>query len=101
MPKIVIYIAAGFLLLGVLPLPYGYYMLLRLIAFGAFAWAAYVTFEKNEVVLPWVFIILALIFNPIMQIHFPKGIWTIIDFCSGLFLVLIKGKIQEEDDRNT
>lgn len=98
MPKIVIYIAAGFLFLGVLPLPYGYYMLLRLIAVCVFAWAAYITFERNEVVLPWIFIVLALVFNPIMQIHLPKGIWAIIDFCSGLFLFLIKARIQEEDE---
>jgi succinate-acetate transporter protein len=97
MPKVVIYIAAGFLLLGISPFPYGYYMLLRLIAFGVFTWAAYITFEKNEVVLPWVFVILALVFNPILQIHFPKGIWAVIDFSSGLFLVAIKRKIQEAD----
>lgn len=97
MPKIVIHIAIGFLLLGILPFPYGYYILLRLIAFGVFAWAAYITFEKQEVVLPWVFVILALVFNPIIQIHFPKEIWAIIDFSSGLFLVAMKGKIQEAD----
>ena len=31
------------------------------------------------------------------QIHFPKEMWAIIDFCSGLFLVLIRGKIQENE----
>ncbi|WP_419588687.1 DUF6804 family protein [Thiolapillus sp.] len=29
MPKVILFIAAGMLFIGVLPLPYGYYMLLR------------------------------------------------------------------------
>jgi hypothetical protein len=36
--------------------------------FGVFAWAAYIAFERNEDILPWVFIVLAIIFNPILKI---------------------------------
>ena len=97
MPKIVIYIGAGFLFFGVLPLPYGYYMLLRFIACGIFSWAAYIAFERNEEVLPWVFIVLAIVFNPIIKVHFPKEMWAVIDVCSGLFLVITSGKIQGSD----
>ena len=93
-PKPVIYIASGFLFVGVLSLPYGYYMLLRFVACGVFAWAAYVSFERNENILPWVFTILTVVFNPILKIHFPKEIWVGIDFFSGLFLILIRSKIQ-------
>ncbi|CAC9438335.1 DUF6804 family protein [bacterium endosymbiont of Bathymodiolus sp. 5 South] len=101
MPKPLIYIAAGFLLIGVFPLPYGYYMLLRFIACGVFAWAAYIAFERNEDILPWVFIVLAIIFNPILKIHFPKEMWVVIDFFSGIFLILIREKIQENDKQST
>ena len=94
-PKPVIYIASGFLFIGVLPSPYGYYMLLRFIACGTFAWAAYVSFKRNENILPWVFIVLTITFNPIIKIHLPKEIWAAIDLCSGLFLILIRSKIQE------
>ena len=95
MPKLVIYFAAGLLLLGILPLPYGYYTLLRLVAFGVFTWAAFIAFEKKEAVLPWVFVLLALIFNPIIKTYLPKEIWAIIDFCSGVFLIFVRNKIQE------
>lgn len=88
MPKPLIYITAGMLFLGALPLPYGYYMLLRLVACGVFAWAAFITYEKNEEILPWVFGIFAIIFNPIFKIHFPKELWAVIDVCSGVFLLL-------------
>lgn len=100
-PKPAIYIASGFLFVGVLPLPYGYYMLLRFVACSVFAWAAYVSFERNENVLPWVFIVLAVVFNPILKIHFNKEMWAVIDLCSGLFLVLIRSKIQENGKQST
>jgi hypothetical protein len=44
---------------------------------GVFAWAAYIAFERNEDILPWVFIVLAIIFNPILKIHFPKEMWVV------------------------
>ncbi len=93
MPKPVLFVAVGMLFIGVLPLPYGYYMLLRFVACGVFAWAAYITFENKEEVLPWVFVILAIVFNPIIKIHFPKEVWAIIDFCSAAFLLLMRKKL--------
>ena len=95
MPVVAIYIAAGIILIGVAPLPYGYYTLLRIIATGAFVWAAIVAYERNDPVLPWVYGLLAIIFNPIIKIHFPKEIWVIIDLVAGMLLILTKNKIQE------
>jgi len=90
--------AAGSLFVGVLSLPYGYYMLLRFIACGIFSWAAYVTFERNEDVLPWVFIVLAVVFNPLFKIHFPKELWAVIDFCSGAFLLSMRKALKPIGD---
>ncbi len=101
MPKVVIFIAAGMLFVGVLPLPYGYYMLLRFVACGVFAWAAFITCENNEEVLPWVFGILAIVFNPLIKIHFPKELWAVVDFCSGLFLILVSKKLINNEQEST
>lgn len=98
MPKIVIFITAGFLFFGILPLPYGYYTLLRLVVCGVFAWAAFISFEKNKAVLPWIFVVLALIFNPIIKIYLQKEVWVIINLCSGLLLIFVSKKIQQQDD---
>lgn len=95
MPKQVIYLAVAFLLLGVLPLPYGYYTLLRLIACAVFAWAAYVSFENKEALLPWAFIILALLFNPVIKVYLSKEIWAAIDFCSAIFLLIVSPKLRQ------
>ena len=89
------------LFIGVLPLPYGYYMLLRFVACGVFVWGAFITYENNEEVLPWVFGVLAIAFNPIIKIHFPKELWAILDFCSGLFLLLVRKKIVSNEQKST
>lgn len=94
MPKQVIFLAAGFLLLGAFPLPYGYYTLLRLIACAVFAWAAYISFENKETLLPWVFIVLALLFNPIIKVYLSKEIWAAIDICSAVLLLIVSPKLR-------
>lgn len=101
MPERLIYITTGLLFLGALPLPYGYYMLLRLVACGVFAWAAFITYERNEEILPWVFGILAMMFNPIFKIHFPKELWAVIDVCSGVFLLLASKKFTRQEETAT
>lgn len=87
MPPSAIYIATVMLFLGAAPMPYGYYMLLRLVACGIFAFAAFVAFERNSKALPWVYGFVALVFNPIFKIHFPKEIWAVIDVASGILLL--------------
>lgn len=94
MPKQVIFLAASFLLLGAFPLPYGYYTLLRLIACAVFAWAAYISFENKEALLPWVFIVLALLFNPIIKVYLSKEIWAAIDICSAALLFIVSPKLR-------
>lgn len=74
------------LFLGAAPLPYGYYMLLRLVACGVFAFAAFIAFNRKHKVLPWVYGFMALVFNPIIKIHFPKEMWAVVDIASGILL---------------
>lgn len=88
MPIAAIYICAVMLFVGAAPLPYGYYTLLRLVACGVFAFAAFIAFERKSKVLPWVYGLLALIFNPIIKIYFPKEIWAVIDIAAGILLLV-------------
>ncbi len=88
MPVGVIYACAVMLLVGAAPLPYGYYTLLRLVACGVFAFAAFVSFERKSKILPWVFGLLALLFNPIIKVHLPKEAWALVDIAAGVFLLL-------------
>ena len=101
MPVAVIYIAAVMLFIGAAPLPYGYYMLLRLVATGVFIWAAFVAYAHKKEALPWVYGVLALLFNPLIKIYLPKELWAVVDIGSGVLLLATKSTIQQRANENT
>lgn len=88
MPVAVIYICAAMLFLGAAPLPYGYYTLLRLVACGVFVFAAFLAYDRKNKALPWVYGFMALVFNPIIKIHFPKEMWVVVDIVAGILLLV-------------
>lgn len=94
-PAIVIYITVSMLFIGVAPLPYGYYMLLRIVTCGFFVWASLIAREKNHKILPWLFLLLAIVFNPIIKIHFQKEFWAVLDGLTAIFILVHKSKIVE------
>lgn len=95
MPITPIYVVSALLFIGAAPLPYGYYMLLRIAAFGFFMWAAVITYEKKSQYLPWAFGLLALLFNPIIKIHLLKELWAAIDIASAIFILAVKQNLLE------
>jgi hypothetical protein len=92
-PVAVIYGAAALLAIAVLPLPYGYYQLLRLVATGVFAWAALVALQRGSTGYGFGFAVLALLFNPVLPVYLSKAIWAPIDVGAALALVLAKRAI--------
>ena len=80
------YFAAVFIGLGALPLPYGYYQLLRLVAVIAFGAAAFIAHEKRHDHWPYILGFSALLFNPFVKIAMPKEFWTIADPVAGSVL---------------
>ena len=95
MPVTIVFLSAGLLFIGALPLPYEYYLVLRVIAFIVFAWAAIHVSTKNKGRLFWASVIFAVIFNPFMSIHLPKEIWMVIDVFAGIFLISVREKISQ------
>ncbi|TRC91142.1 hypothetical protein FJV80_04265 [Mesorhizobium sp. WSM4310] len=75
-------------LLAVLPWPYGYYQLLRIIVFFAGIYCGIFvrsTGAENQR-LAWALFAAALIFNPFLPIHLPREIWAIFNLgAAGLF----------------
>jgi len=100
MPTAIVYFAATLLFVGVLPLPYGYYSVLRIISAGVFAFAALVAFQRKRQVLAWSFAIPALLFNPVSVIHFPKEIWMWVDAASGLLLLVGRKAIRTHNPKH-
>lgn len=80
-------LASALLVAGVAPWPYGYFMVLRLVATGALVATAT---RLGQHTMPWrsaVAWILAVTFNPIFPVHFDRAVWMVIDVAAGVFLL--------------
>ncbi len=97
MRKPLIYITTGLLLVGALPMPYGYYMLLRIVVTLVFAWAAFIVYEKSHEWLPWLYGIITILFNPIIPIFFQKELWVVVDVLSASILFLTQRYLVDDD----
>lgn len=78
-------------------LPYGYYSLLRIVATIFFIISANLMDKKKDATFFYVFGILAIIFNPIIKIHFSKNIWALIDLISAIIIGLNIDKLEEKN----
>ena len=76
------------------PLPYGFYTLNRIFAsFFSVIGAIHIWDEKRF--LSYSFIVIAVLFNPVIPIHLTRNIWQIIDLVATIpFLLLIFSKIK-------
>ncbi|NMW18360.1 MAG: hypothetical protein HKK66_04905 [Chlorobiaceae bacterium] len=95
MPVQVIYITALLLFLAIFPLPSEFFSLLRIVAAGTFAWGAYRNFSKKMLLLPLVYTLFAILFNPIMEINLAKEMWIPIDLVAAVILLATKNHIAE------
>ncbi len=77
-------IVSVLLLIAILPLPYGYYTFLRWATCSMAAYIAYVSYQRGAKWLLWIFVPIAVLFNPILPIHLSKEIWQPIDFASAI-----------------
>lgn len=81
-------IAAAIIGIGALPMPYGYYNLVRIVATGMFIWSAVVLYQRGGQYLPWIFALVAITFNPIFKISFEKEVWIVIDIVAAVLLFI-------------
>lgn len=95
MPVLVVYITALLLFIAILPLPPEFYSLLRVIAAGTFAWGAYRNFSRKMFLLPLVYTLFAIVFNPIIEINLAREFWIPIDLAAAAVLLATKNHIAE------
>ena len=78
------------LLIAALELPYDYYVFLRWIICGSSGYFAYIYFQDGFRKVGYVFLGIAIIFNPIAPFYLNKSTWIIIDIIvAGMFLISI------------
>lgn len=82
-------IVAVLLLLCLLHMPYGFYVLVRIIATLAFCFFAYVAKLYRRGWRRIIFLVLAIIFQPIIKFPLGREIWNILDVCVAAYLLFL------------
>ena len=67
--------------------PYGYYTILRWITCIASIFVTFQAFEKNIDWAKVVFIVIAILFNPLAPIYFSRSIWIPIDIITVILFI--------------
>lgn len=80
-----------------LPMPYGYYTLVRFVAMVVFAFFAFAYYKKKSMPLVVTFGALALLFQPFIKLALGRGLWNIVDVAVAILLVILWYKEKDED----
>lgn len=80
------YTSIIFLLLALLPMPYGYYTLLRLFLFITSCFYMFNDSEEEKSNLFYGWLILMLLYNPIIPVYLSRDIWQAVNILSILFI---------------
>jgi len=80
--------------------PYGYYVLLRWVVCGIFAFLAFKALEEEKIEWVWALGITAAVYNPFIKMHLGRELWSIVNVVTvGIAVVSIfklKGKERNE-----
>lgn len=76
-------------LIALLPMPYGFYMLLRIVVCSAGAYIAYVEYQRANKANHWciLFGVAAFVFNPIVPIHLERSLWALLNIGTALLFL--------------
>ncbi|MFV8367605.1 DUF6804 family protein [Flavobacterium sp. XS1P27] len=88
MDKLIKIILSIALLLCLLNMPYGYYEFVRFASMVGFAYLAYFAKEQNRSNEIFIYIALALLFQPFIKIALGRTIWNIVDLIVGIGLLI-------------
>lgn len=79
--------AAALLLIAVGLNPYDFYTIMRWVVCGVCTYGAFVEFERGRTTWAWLFVIMAVAFNPIVPVRLSREIWAPIDVIAAGILV--------------
>jgi hypothetical protein len=82
-------ISIAFLIIAMLEgLPYGFFQLLRLILFGSSAYLGWLSYVSKKFFWAWSFVIIGVVFNPIIPLYLGRDLWRIADLLVAVFLII-------------
>ena len=85
------------LLLGATNMPYSYYTFLRIVVCGFAAIISYKNFRSengDKSFWSWLYLFIAIIFNPFAIISMSKEIWIFVDIILGILFFLTSYKLR-------
>jgi len=91
-------VLAAMLVLCLAPMPYGYYMIVRVIAMVIFAIICYNYWQKGEKDLAVILVILCALYQPFFKIPLGKTIWGVVNVATAIMLVGLWMKEKREDE---
>ncbi len=81
--------------IGIFPLPYGYFTLLRLVVCGCALFYTLNFFQQKNIIFLWIFGFIAFLYNPIFPIYlYEKAIWIVVNFITAIIFFMASSKIQ-------
>lgn len=91
MEKVIKIVLAALLVLCLADMPYGYFQFVRFAGMLVFGYFAYTANERGSKVEAVVFVVLAVLFQPLIKISLGREIWNIVDVivAVGLLLTLL------------
>lgn len=99
--RYLLFILAVALLICLLPMPYGYYILIRYFAAVVFTIIAYEAYKKEESKnqKALFYFVMAILFQPFIKLPLGRTLWNIVDVISAIIL-FIQWWIYKEKDKN-
>src|SRR5690554_560741 len=76
------------LFLCLLKMPYGFYQLVRFLALVGFAFLAYQAHQEDQKTAVFIYVSLALLFQPFLKISLGRDLWNIVDVVVGIGLLI-------------
>lgn len=77
-------------LLALFPLPYPYYVFLRIFMFVSCGFLAYQQWAEESIIDKWVLILcaLAILYNPILRISLTREIWSVLNVLTAAAIIV-------------
>jgi len=76
------------LFLCLLKMPYGFYQLVRFLALVGFAFLAYQAHQEDQKTAVFIYVSLALLFQPFLKVSLGRELWNIVDVVVRVGLLL-------------
>lgn len=67
--------------------PYGYYVLLRVVCCGVFAFLAFHALAQDKQGWVWTLGVTAVVYNPFIRVHLNREIWSVVNVATIIIAV--------------